>query len=184
MSQVIVVDRHTGQFQSIDGEGKFIPETDAKFISTHDADVLMNRMVNGFIDFPLGTVVMRLELDGDSYDTSRFEITDLIQYLMVEHNGNNAELLPVRGGVQKVSSNWDAVEDDFTLTRVMAIDFLNGSVKYLLNPLHVDPFVGEFHRAVTIQSGSSVMPLLWQSLATIRHTLQPHEHLIPIITKY
>lgn len=81
MTQVLCVSKYDGKYEFLDKEGRFIDLTnEAGIISGEDADILLERIRQGYQQIPVGHYVLRLELLGEDYVGSHFEFTEMITF--------------------------------------------------------------------------------------------------------
>lgn len=133
MSQVVSVGLHTGEYVFLNKEGRKIdPNVDTTVISGDDADVLMERIVQGYQQVPFGQYILRLdEIEG----VNRYEFTEMVTF-DIDDDGYP---LPVH--TRLISKNEYEQSNDHmdVLSRVAFIDPEANVINWLVNPLLGNP---------------------------------------------
>lgn len=147
MTQVLRVNRFTGEFVFLDKDGRVIDTIEsAGFIDSDDADVLIERIRQGYQYITAGNYVIRLECVG-SYDTGYFEFTELVTF-GVDDDGYS---IPKHTQlVSRESFEHPTADHSKILTSNAFIDYNNQRVAWMDNPLADNPYVYDPTKAIRV----------------------------------
>ncbi len=138
MTQVLCVSRFSGSYEFLDKEGRVIDtEHSSGLISSEDADVLIERIRQGYQYVVPGCYILRLEGVG-LYDTGYFEFTELITF------DSDDDGYPIPRHTQLVTQDtFDSpyMDHNRILTSNAFIDYTEKTVKWMGNALAADPYV-------------------------------------------
>lgn len=138
MTQVLRVNRFTGEFVFLDKDGRVIDTNDsAGLIDSDDADVLIERIRQGYQYISTGNYVIRLESVG-LYDTGYFEFTELVTF-GVDDDGYSVPKHTQL--VSRESFEHPTADHSKILTGNAFIDYKNHRVAWMDNPLADNPYV-------------------------------------------
>lgn len=189
MSQVLVVNQQTGQYYSIDAEGKRIPKEDSTEVGYSDADVLLNRIAEGYVEIPYGHIVMRLDLNG-IYPSDYFEFTDIIVPKCVGNVGEMFGNAPDQEFIRDPLVLKAAFEDisiyrqlDKLRHRVAVIDYEAETVQWLVNPIADDPYAAAMVDASIVVGDSHQCDLVNRAMGFLSNEFPLHRHFIEVVTR-
>jgi len=138
MTQVLRVSKFSGEYEFLDKEGQIIsPETGSGLISSEDADVLLERIRQGYQYIPGGYYILRLE-DVGGFTDGYFEFTEMITF---DHDDDG---YPIPRHTQLVTQGiFDTPFTDHSeiVTANAFIDYAERFVRWMGNPLSSDPYV-------------------------------------------
>lgn len=147
MTQVLRVNRFTGEFVFLDKDGRVIDTNDsAGLIDSDDADVLIERIRQGYQHITAGCYVIRLEGVG-LYDTGYFEFTELITFDL-DDDGYPAPTYTQL--VSRESFEHPTADHSKILTSNAFIDYNNHFLAWMGNPLSSYPYVYDPTKAIRV----------------------------------
>ncbi|ABY63229.1 hypothetical protein ST201phi2-1p405 [Pseudomonas phage 201phi2-1] len=144
MTQVLRVGKFSGKYEFLDKEAQVIsPETGSGLISSEDADVLLERIRQGYQYIPGGHYILRLEDVGgmDGY----FEFTEMITF----DTDDDGYAIP-RHTQLVTQAAFDAPFSDHNqiLTANAFIDYAERVIRWMNNPIGFDQYVYDPAQAV------------------------------------
>lgn len=146
MSQVLVVSKLDGKYNLLNMDGQVIdPKVESTGLPSADAEVLMERIRQGYQYISPGSYVLRMDLAGENFDDTYLEFTEMVTFDLDDDG------YPVPKHERFVTQNeYDVPTTDHSvvMTRIAFIDYESMVVKWMDNPMAEMPFVFNPNQAV------------------------------------
>lgn len=162
MTQVLFVNRYTGDFTFSDADGKD-NTVDGGHISGKDAMVLVERIKAGYTYVAPGNFVIVLDLGG-SHPDDYFEFTQLIDFGIDDEGYPTSVNVPLvtQDYVNYLKSSNQVLP---TTSAVAIIDYEANNLKWLNNPMMQTPLVTDYAHVPRVDSEDDDMTMI-QSLGS------------------
>lgn len=148
MTQVLKVGQFGGKYEFLDKDGRVIDTTnDSGIISSEDADVLLERIRQGYQYISAGSYILRLEMAGAQYDTSYFEFTEMITF---DYDDDGYPVPQHTRLVTQEEFDSPFSNHDRILTSNAFIDYEAQQVTWMGNALADEPYVCDPDKAVRV----------------------------------
>lgn len=182
MIQVLRVEQHgVGKYEFLNKDGEVLdPAVESTILSAEDADVLMERICQGYQYVPGGHYILRLELTGSTYDESYFEFTELVTFASDDDGypvPQHTRLIP------QIEYDAPSTHHHVILSKVAFIDYEAQTVEWLFNPLaEQSTCINPEDVPVSCEANEDTSAILSASIRS--HMRGQPTHVSPIIVRF